>query len=190
MTSTETETATPAVTFAETRGGTKGYDKRAVDAFLARARDAFESGAEPLTSADVRQTAFPLVRRGYVISAVDAALGRIEDAFAAREREEALSSAGVHAWVGQTRETAQVVLDRLTRPKGRRFERVSALRYGYRIDEVDLVSDKLARYIESGDAVTVEQVRAVAFRMQRGGYRETQVDAVLDALIEVMLAVA
>lgn len=194
MTSTETETETttdaPAITFAETRGGTKGYDKRAVDAFLTRAREAFETGAEPLTSADVRQAAFPLVRRGYVIAAVDAALGRIEDAFAAREREAALSSAGVHAWVGQTRETAQVVLDRLSRPKGRRFDRVSALRYGYRIDEVDLVSDKLARFIESGDAVTVEQVRAVAFRMQRGGYRETQVDAVLDALIEVMLAVA
>jgi len=37
--------------------------------------------------------------------------------------------------------------------------------------------------------VTPEQVRAVAFRMQRGGYREAQVDAVLDAVVEVMLAV-
>ena len=63
------------------------------------------------------------------------------------------------------------------------------LRYGYRIAEVDLVSDKLARYLETGDSVTVEQVRSVAFRMQRGGYRETQVDAVLDAVVEVMLAV-
>jgi DivIVA domain-containing protein len=54
---------------------------------------------------------------------------------------------------------------------------------------VDLVTDKLARFLETGDAVTVEQVRAVAFRMQRGGYRETQVDAVLDAVVEVMLAV-
>lgn len=187
---TSPETGSPAITFPQTRGGTKGYDKRAVDDFLDRARGAFEVGADPMTSADVRQAAFPLVRKGYVITAVDAALGRVEDAFAAREREAALSSAGVHAWVGQTRESAQVVLDRLSRPKGRRFDRVSALRYGYRIDEVDLVSDKLGRYIESGDPVSVEQVRAVAFRMQRGGYRETQVDAVLDALIEVMLAVA
>ena len=82
------------------------------------------------------------------------------------------------------------MLDRLSRPKGHRFDRVGALRYGYRVDEVDLVADKLARYLETGDSVTVEQVRAVAFRMQRGGYRETQVDAVLDAVIEVMLAVA
>jgi DivIVA domain-containing protein len=29
----------------------------------------------------------------------------------------------------------------------------------------------------------------VAFRMQRGGYHETQVDAVLDGVVEVMLAV-
>lgn len=180
----------PTVTFPEARGSDKGYDKRAVDAFLTRARQAFEAGAEPMTAADVRQAAFPLVRRGYVIAAVDAALGRIEDAFAAREREDALNTAGAHAWVGQTRETAQVVLDRLSRPPGHRFDRAGALRYGYRIDEVDLVADKLARYLETGDSVTVEQVRAVAFRMQRGGYRESQVDAVLDAVIEVMLAVA
>lgn len=185
-----TTSDSPTITFPETRGSEKGYDKRAVDAFLTRARQAFEAGAEPMTAAEVRQAAFPLVRRGYVISAVDAALGRVEDAFAAREREEAVSTSGAHAWVGQTRETAQVVLDRLSRPKGHRFDRVGALRYGYRVDEVDLVADKLARYLETGDSVTVEQVRAVAFRMQRGGYRETQVDAVLDAVIEVMLAVA
>jgi DivIVA domain-containing protein len=66
---------------------------------------------------------------------------------------------------------------------------VGAARYGYRVDEVDLVSDKIARFLESGESVTVEQVRSVAFRMQRGGYREVQVDAVLDAVVEVMLAV-
>jgi DivIVA domain-containing protein len=185
-----TTSDTPTITFAETHGAAKGYEKRAVDAFLIRAREAFEAGAEPMTAAEVRQVAFPIVRRGYAIAAVDAALGRIEDAFAAREREAAVTTEGAHAWVGQTRETAQVVLDRLSRPKGRRFDRVGALRYGYRIDEVDLVTDKLARYLETGDSVTVEQVRGVAFRMQRGGYREAQVDAVLDAIIEVMLAVA
>jgi DivIVA domain-containing protein len=185
-----TTSETPTISFPETRGAVKGYEKRSVDAFLLRAREAFEAGGEQMTAAEVRQAAFPLVRRGYVIAAVDAALGRIEDAFAAREREAAVGSAGARAWVGQTRETAQIVLDRLSRPTGRRFDRVSALRYGYRIDEVDLVADKLAKYLETGDSVTVEQVRAVAFRMQRGGYRETQVDAVLDAVIEVMLAVA
>lgn len=168
----------------------KGYEKRAVDAFLAQARAAFESD-DPLAlrSAEVRSAAFPLVRNGYAIAPVDAALGRIEDAFAARERELAMGRRGARAWVAESRETAQVVLDRLLRPKGRRFDRVSILRFGYRVDEVDLVADKIARYLAAGEPVTVEQVRSVAFRMQRGGYRETQVDAVLDAVVEVMLAV-
>lgn len=183
-------TAPAPAAFPETRGREKGYDKKAVDEFLERARTAFEVGGEPMGSADVRRVAFPLVRRGYAIASVDAALGRIEDAFAARERDAALSGVGVRTWVGRTRETAQVVLDRLSRPRGRRFDRVSSLRYGYRIDEVDLVADKIARYLETGDSVSVEQVRSVAFRMQRGGYREAQVDAVLDAVVEVMLAVS
>lgn len=187
MTTTE---ATPTASFPEARGREKGYEKRSVDAFLARAKNAFEAGGEPLTALDVRQVSFPLVRRGYAIAPVDAALGRIEDAFAARERADVVATRGAHEWVGQTREAAQAVLDRLARPKRRRFDRVSRLRYGYRIEEVDLVADKIARYLEHGDAITVEQVRSVAFRMQRGGYREAQVDAVLDAVVDVMLAVS
>ncbi|MGX1701570.1 DivIVA domain-containing protein [Microbacterium sp. NPDC055357] len=186
MTTTET---TP-TGFPQSRGRAKGYEKRAVDAFLARARRAFEDD-DPgrVTAAEVRQVAFPLVRKGYSIAAVDAALSRIEDAFAVREREAALARLGAEAWVDHARETAQVVLDRLSRPNGKRFATVGVLRYGYRIDEVDLVADKLARYLERGEPLTIEQVRSVAFRMQRGGYREVQVDAVLDAVVEVMLAV-
>ena len=193
MTSSPPESSeTPVASFPETSGRTKGYEKRAVDAFLRRAKAAFDEPDDSdttLTAADVRRVAFPLVRHGYLIAPVDAALGRIEDAFAVRERQAVVTRSGPQEWVGRTKETAQVVLDRLSRPRGQRFDRVSVLRYGYRIDEVDLVSDKIARYLEAGEAVTVEQVRAVAFRMQRGGYRETQVDAVLDAVVEVMLAV-
>ncbi len=176
--------------FADASGRERGYDKRAVDEFLARARGAFESDDDQLSAIQVREAAFPLVRRGYAIAPVDAALARVEDAFAARERERALTHDGSEAYVDEIRSEAQVVLDRLTRPKGRRFDRVSGLRYGYRIDEVDLVADKVAAYLASGGSVGVEQVRAVAFRMQRGGYRESQVDAVLDAVVQVMLAVA
>jgi DivIVA domain-containing protein len=175
--------------FPETRGREKGYDPQAVDEFLAKARDSFERGGDDMTSATIRQVAFPLVRHGYVIGSVDAALGRIEDAFAARERTAAVAASGANAWVGHTRELAQEVLDRLSRARKERFDRVSALRYGYRVDAVDLVADKLAKYLATGESVTVEQVRSVAFRMQRGGYQEAQVDAVLDAVVEVMLAV-
>ena len=178
--------------FATTLGRTKGYEQRAVDAFVGHARTAFErsSGRGGMSAEDVRHVAFPLVRGGYDVAAVDAALGRIEDAFAAREREAKVRSLGAEAWVAEARETAQVVLERLSRPRGHRFRRSGRLRYGYRIDEVDLVSDKLVGYFERGDLVTPEQVRAAAFRMQRNGYSEEQVDAVLDAVVEVMLAVA
>ncbi len=177
--------------FPLTSGRAKGYDPERVDAFLHAAREAFESqdADAPLRAVDIRQTAFPLVKRGYQIAAVDAAMGRIEDAFAARERELALSRAGARAWVGSSRRLAQEVLDRLSRPERSRFRRVGMLHFGYRIEEVDAVADRIARYLESGEQLTVEQVRTVAFRMQRRGYEEAQVDAVLDAVIEVMLAV-
>ncbi|WP_345802781.1 DivIVA domain-containing protein [Microbacterium sp. AZCO] len=188
---TETSRAPRTAAFPDAPRRTKGYDKKAVDAFLLRAKAAFDgSESESLTATDVRQVAFPLVKNGYAIAPVDAALGRIEDAFAARERQSVVTRKGANEWVSRAKDTAQVVLDRITRPRGQRFDRVSILRYGYRVDEVDLVADKISRYLETGDSVTVEQVRAVAFRMQRGGYRETQVDAVLDAVVEVMLAVA
>ena len=125
---------------------------------------------------------------GYQIAAVDAALGRIEDAFAARERDRAIASVGAETWVAQAREEAQVILDRMSRPRGERFDRVGALAYGYAREEVDIVTDRLTRYFESGEALTVEQVRAAAFRSTRGGYREEQVDALLDAVVDVMHA--
>lgn len=171
----------------------RGYDRTAVDEFLARARATFEGSLdddEPrIDAAAVRQVAFPLARGGYSIVAVDAALGRVEDAFAAAERESEVTTVGAEAWVEQARLHAQEILDRLSRHKGRRFARTSWLAFGYRVDEVDLISDKLTRFFEAGEPVTVEQVRAVAFRMQRGGYREEQVDALLDAVVDVMLAV-
>lgn len=191
MTSEPTPGATAQTTpFPLATGRFKGYDIAAVDEFLAAARAAFEDGDDAhISSADVRQVGFPLVAHGYQIAAVDAALGRLEDAFAAREREHALSRAGGRGWVGRSRRLGQEILDRLNRPRGHRFDRVGLLTYGYRIDEVDAVAEKIAGYLESGEHVTVEQVRSVAFRMQRRGYREDQVDAVLDAVVEVMLAV-
>lgn len=171
-------------------GREKGYDREAVDSFLAEARAAFEAGAASTVDARaVREVAFPLRRGGYDVSAVDAALSRIEDAFASRERERAIEAAGPEEWVKRARAEAQVILDRLRRPRGERFDRVGALSYGYAPDEVDLVADRLARYFEAGEPITVEQVRAAAFRPVRRGYREEQVDAVLDAVVDVMLAV-
>lgn len=175
--------------FALTSGRTKGYHRAAVDTFLASARQAFESGADGLTAEDVRTASFPLVKEGYAVAEVDAALGRVEDAFAARERERAVRARGAGAWVDQARADAQVILDHLARPRRHRFARTGFLTFGYRVDEVDHVTSRIVRYLRDGEGLTAEQLRSAAFRMQRGGYREEQVDALLDATIDVILAV-
>ncbi|MDX2375558.1 DivIVA domain-containing protein [Microbacterium sp. LRZ72] len=190
MSETTTETASEPA-FPLVRGRRRGYHRGAVDAFLENARRSFEGEDDEagVTAAAIRSVSFPLVKSGYEVRAVDAALVRIEDAFAARERREALEAHGAQAWVERARDDAQVILERLSRARGHRFARVGWLRFGYRVDEVDIVTDKLIGYFERGVSVSVEQVRGVAFRMQRGGYREEQVDAVLDAVVDVMLAV-
>ncbi|WP_217183792.1 DivIVA domain-containing protein [Streptomyces sp. AC495_CC817] len=180
------EQAPPA--FSLTSGRTRGYHRAAVDTFLAAARTAFEGGGD-LTAADVRIASFPLVKGGYVVSEVDAALGRVEDALAGRERERSVRRDGAGAWVEQARSEAQVILDHLARRKKHRFARVGALTFGYRIDEVDHVATRIVRYLRDGEELTAEQLRSAAFRMQRGGYREEQVDALLDATVDVILAV-
>jgi DivIVA domain-containing protein len=189
MTSNETASAP---LFPLERGRTKGYERRAVDAFLIRARSAFETGDQGVgvSAATIRSVSFPMVRHGYSVVAVDTALARIENAFAARQRDQAIANSGTAAWLDSTRNDAQVILDRLSRPKKERFDRVGFGRWGYRVDEVDVVADKIAAYFTTGAPVSADQVRSVAFRMQRGGYSEVQVDAVLDAVVEVMLAVA
>ncbi|MGM7696677.1 DivIVA domain-containing protein [Microbacterium sp. A84] len=187
VTEIEHDEAQPA--FRVTSGRERGYHRAAVDTFLAAARDSFERGLDELTATDVRVASFPLVKAGYVVSDVDAALGRIEDAFAARQRQRVVHEVGVDAWVVQARSGAQTILDHLARSRRRKFARTGILSFGYRVDEVDHVAQRIVRYLRDGDALSVEQLRSAAFRMQRRGYREEQVDALLDATIDVILAV-
>lgn len=175
--------------FSLTHGRTLGYHRVAVDRFLAAARAAFEDDSDDLGAPEVRIASFPLVKGGYVVPEVDAALARVEDAFAARARQRVVRSQGAGAWVEQAREDAQVILDHLARPERHRFARTGRLTFGYRIDEVDHVATRIVRYLRDGETLSAEQLRSAAFRMQRGGYREEQVDALLDASIDVILAV-
>lgn len=179
----------PSSPFPVTEGREKGYQRAAVDVFLRRAKSSFDGEGAPLDAASVRQASFPLVRGGYRIADVDAALARVEDAFAQRERSAAVARSGAGAWVDRARGEAQLILDHLARPKRKRFARTGVLTFGYRIDEVDHVAEKIVSFLRDGQPLTAEQVRSTAFRMQRGGYREEQVDALLDATIDVLLAV-
>ncbi len=178
-------------TFPKAAKRTRGYSVKEVEAFFATARRAFDADelSPGLTATDIRHTAFALTRKGYSTAHVDASLERLEDAFAMRERERATATHGEEAWFTRARGTAQTIVNRLARPAGKRFHRVSVLSVGYNRADVDRFTGKLSKYFEDGWPVTVDDVRTVVFRPQRGGYQEAQVDLVLDAAIDVMLAV-
>jgi len=169
----------------------QGYDVDQVDAFLQTARRAYDAdeASAPMTAADIRRTAFSMQKGGYSTTHVDAALERLEDAFAQRERDQARQAAGDEAWFADARTTAQVVLNRLDRPVGHRFDRVSILTLGYNRQDVDRFANRLVKYFQDGRPMSVEEVRTATFREQRGGYREVQVDLLLDSVTDVMLAV-
>lgn len=179
-------------TFSRAPKSKPGYNVDEVEGFLRDARAAYESqrGVQPtLTAQDIRRTAFALQKGGYVTDQVDAALERLEDAFALRERDLARTRKGDAAWYAEARSTAQVILNRLSREAGHRFDRTSVLTVGYRRSDVDAFADRLSRYFRDGEPVSIEEVRTATFRPQRGGYREAQVDLLLDSVTDVMLAV-
>ncbi|HEY0249030.1 MAG TPA: DivIVA domain-containing protein [Gryllotalpicola sp.] len=169
--------------------GKQGYDPTQVDAFLGQAREVFDGRSHGLVAVDIRRTAFDLVKDGYEPATVDAALERLEDVFAERERQTARSELGEKEWFGRARELAQVIVNRLNRPEKQRFTRTGPFTLGYSTAEVDRFSSRLIRYFSEGLPITVEEVRTVTFRPQRGGYQEAQVDLLLDSVTDVMLAV-
>jgi DivIVA domain-containing protein len=177
--------------FPAARRGKLGYDRDEVDQFLVEARRAYgETARGTLTSTDIRHAAFRVVRRnGYSLRHVDSALERLEEAFASRERDRAMAEQGDDVFFAGVRAIAQEIVDRLARPPRHRFRRTSALARGYHPDDVDAFVDRISAFFQHGTALPVETVRTIAFRSKLGGYDETQVDVVLDAVIGVMLAV-
>jgi len=178
-------------TFPRAGKKTLGYNVTQVDEFLASARRAYDASAdaEPMTAESIRHTAFSMQKGGYSSSHVDAALERLEDAFAVRDREREAGATGTQAWLESARGRAQELVDRLGRPAGHRFSRVSFLSVGYNRADVDRFANKVIKYFEDGFPITADDVRSAVFRQQRGGYREVQVDVVLDNVVDVMLAV-
>lgn len=179
-------------TFPRTRKSRRGYNIDQVEDFLEDARRAYSAetpAGSVITAASIRTTSFGMQKGGYSPVHVDAALERLEDAFASREREQAVEQRGDEAWFTEARSTAQEILDRLSRPAGHRFDRVSFLSDGYHRKDVDALADRLVSYFQDGSALNVEEVRTIAFRPKKGGYREVQVDLLLDTVVNVMLAV-
>ena len=180
-------------TFPRTRRSKRGYKIAEVEDFLQEARTAYGAPVTANTGLDsraIRTIAFSFEKGGYSTVHVDAALERLEDAFATRERERAFSQpGGDSSWYGGARSTAQVILDRLDRDHGHRFNRVGTLSAGYNTRDVDALGDRLIDYFQKGVPLSVDEVRTSVFRSSKGGYQESQVDLLLDTVVSVMLAV-
>lgn len=179
-------------TFPRTRKSRRGYAVDQVDEFLEDARRAYN--AQPgspagLLADEIRHTSFALQKGGYSPTHVDAALERLEDAFANREREAARAHMGDQAWFNIARTNAKEIIDRLARPKRKRFRRAGFLRDGYDPKQVDAFADRLSDYFLKATPMSVDDVRLIAFRPAKGGYSEAQVDFFLDSVISIMLAV-
>jgi DivIVA domain-containing protein len=179
-------------TFPRSRRTKLGYRAEEVDQFLSVARRAYDAPPGTITGIDartIRRTAFPMEKGGYSTAHVDAALERLEDAFALRERNHAVKAQGEKRWFSEARSTAAEILERVSRPDGERFQHAGGLAIGYDIGEVDRFCARLQRYFKDGTPMAIDEVRTVAFLPRRGGYAEWQVDLLLDAVVDVMLAV-
>lgn len=172
-----------------------GYNARQVDAFMQRARVSFEtpeSAARLVNSADVRGVSFDPVKGGYAAAGVDAALDRLEDALARRERDELVAEGGEEAWLREIGRLAGLLRGRLHRPDGQRFRRpAKAKARSYNTTDVDDLCYELIGYLEKDQPLSVDSVRRAVFRpaVGRDGYEESQVDAFLDRVVELMAAI-
>lgn len=169
-----------------------GYDPEQVDDFLARARSTYEGGTivgTPVTSEEVRRTAFGVRKHGYAARYVDAAMDRLEEVFFERERRARVRELGEDAWWNETRRLLSDVRGRLQRPRGKRFRLRGIFATGYRKSQVDAFLDRIAEMFENREiTVTPAEVRDVVFHSQLRGYDEEQVDALLDSVVELILA--
>lgn len=179
-------------TFPRAKRSALGYDVEQVEAFLELARSAYDTDATGilgLSSGDIRQTSFTMRKGGYSCSNVDSALERLELAFSRRERDTAIVTSGTAAWVEAGQARLSVLMARFERPARRRFRRVGLLTRGYSPADVDKFINRASAAIGEKLPFTVDEVRSAMFRSRLGGYHETQVDTVLDGLVDVLLAV-
>lgn len=170
--------------------GQLGYQVDAVEAFLDRARQTYDQeqmALDPVTSAEIRHTGFPMKRNGYSARFVDAAMDRLEEVFYERERRVRTAQIGEDAWWAEIGQLLREVRGRLDRPRGKRFDTRGLFASGYRRSQVDAFLDRVSALFAGEDQLSTAEVRGVVFHSQWRGYSEDQVDALLDAVIELLL---
>lgn len=164
-----------------------GYKPEQVDGFVELARRQFNDPTLSLVTADqVRNTEFDFVPGGYIIGAVDTALDRLEDSFAAREIAHQKNTRGEAALADRQERVTEIIKGRLGRPKGKKFKSTGWLLRGYSRKQVDQLCDQIALHVGSGTKLPLNVVRRSTFKAKRGGYVESQVDAFIDRVVELL----
>ena len=173
--------------FPETAPDKTGYNKTQVDTFIANARRQYaEPSLELVTSNILRNTEFDLVHGGYEIQAIDTAMDRLEDAFSAREIQRQKQFRGELAVNDRFSRIVEIVSGRLSRPKRKKFSSVGYLLRGYDRKQVDLLCNQIADHLSSGTPLQLNAARRAIFKAKRGGYVESQVDAFIDRVVELI----
>jgi DivIVA domain-containing protein len=162
-----------------------GYLQSEVDSFVAQAREAYNNH-EDGQSLGIREREFTLVKGGYSVSAVDVAMDRLEDSFSARAMALQLSRAGAESLHERANEIRLLLVGRLERPIGKRFDSTGLILRGYSRKQVDAFLVDVSSHIDTRTALSLDEVRKVIFTPKRGGYAENQVDAFIDRVIELL----
>lgn len=174
-----------------------GYDPVEVDDFLERVDAVLATTAGDLRSApgvgsrQVRERVFDRVQGGYDPAPVDARLDELEDELAERERDAFIHEHGPERWEEHLELLGQTLLGRLNRPHGERFRQPSQRKQlGYSVADVDVLCDRITEHFRSDEALDPTLVRKAVFRQAQGQrcYEEQQVDAFLDRVVELILA--
>ena len=167
--------------------GKYGYAPAEVDAFILRARDQYNNfSAQILDWRDITAQKFTLVKGGYEIAAVDSAIDKLQDTFAERELSRKSNPVAPSLSGQLLTELRGLLLGRASRPKNRKFTRVGVMAKGYSRKEVDALLFVVQEFLEGEDELTIDEVRSLTFKVKRGGYFESQVDAYIERLVEYL----
>lgn len=162
--------------FPKVAKGKLGYAIDEVDQLIARARDQYSSvSASTLDWRELTSQGFTMVKAGYQPESVDAAIDKLQDTFASKD----LAS-------NKVTQLRMLLLGRVSRPKGRSFSRVGVLGLGYSRSQVDAVIKVVEEYLGGGEKLLIDEIRNLRFKLQRGGYIESQVDSFIDRLVELI----
>ena len=83
-------------------------------------------------------------------------------------------------------EGKELLLNRLANRRRRKFKRRGFPYRGYNRRQVDKFCSLVATHLANDTELTVKQVRLIAFKTQRGGYAEYQVDVFIEKVVEVL----